>query len=81
MLILGGRGLKLIELVSNILKSSPNKKLKILDLGSNDGILSLPLMKRFSKNIESLTMYDSSKDCLEWVKSQYKEKYHKLIML
>ena len=50
-------------------------ELKILDLGSNDGILSLPLMKRFSKNIESLTMYDSSKDCLDWVKSQYKDKY------
>jgi len=72
---LGGRGLQLIELVQNEIDMFPTKKLKILDLGSNDGILSLPLMKRFSNNIESLTMYDSSKDCLDWVKSQYKTKY------
>jgi glycosyltransferase involved in cell wall biosynthesis/2-polyprenyl-3-methyl-5-hydroxy-6-metoxy-1,4-benzoquinol methylase len=72
---LSGRGLKIIELISDIVDKDPDVKLNILDLGSNDGILSLPLMKRFSKNIESLTMYDSSKACLDWVKSQYKDKY------
>lgn len=72
---LGGRGMKIIELVQNEIDMFPAKKLKILDLGSNDGILSLPLMKRFSNNIESLTMYDSSKAVLNFVESSYKDKY------
>ena len=72
---LSGRGMKLIELVQNEIDMFPTKKLKILDLGSNDGILSLPLMKRFANNIEVLTMYDSSQGVLDYVKSQYKTKY------
>ena len=72
---LNARGEKLIELVSNIIDEDPYKKLNIIDLGSNDGVLSLPLMKRFSKNIESMTLYDSSKECLNFVESCYKETY------
>lgn len=72
---LNGRGKKLIELVESRLGTFPFKKLNILDLGSNDGVLSLPLMKRFSKNIESMTLYDSSADCLNFVKSCYEEIY------
>ena len=72
---LSDRGLKLIELVEAELKRFPNKRFKILDLGSNDGVLSLPLMKRFSAKIDSMTLFDSSKDVLNWVESQYKTKY------
>lgn len=72
---LDGRGETLIKLVQNQLVRFPSKQLTILDLGSNDGILSLPLMKRFSKNIESLTMYDSCSSVLEFVESCYKTKY------
>jgi glycosyltransferase involved in cell wall biosynthesis len=72
---LGGRGEKLIQLIQNEIDMFPSKKLNILDLGSNDGVLSLPLMKRFSNNIESLTMYDSSKEVLNFVESCYKDKY------
>jgi len=70
-----GRVIDLLELVKAEVKDSPNKKLKILDLGSNDGILSLPLLKNFSDNIESVTMYDSSKDVLDFVKKTYGHKY------
>jgi glycosyltransferase involved in cell wall biosynthesis/2-polyprenyl-3-methyl-5-hydroxy-6-metoxy-1,4-benzoquinol methylase len=75
---LNGRSLKLIDLIQSELTLYPNKKLKILDLGSNDGILSLPLLKRFSKNIESMVLYDSSKVVLDWTKSQFGEKYPQL---
>lgn len=72
---LGGRGHKLIELIEKILNDDPMRKLKILDLGSNDGILSLPLMKRFSHSIESMIMYDSSQAVLNHLEKNYKTKY------
>lgn len=72
---LNGRGMQLIQLVETILNDDPTRKLKILDLGSNDGILSLPLMKRFSTNIESLTMYDSCEPVLKHLEKNYKDKY------
>lgn len=72
---LNGRGMQLIQLVENILNNDPTKKLNILDLGSNDGILSMPLMKRFKANIESLTMYDGSAAVLNHLKKNYAEKY------
>jgi glycosyltransferase involved in cell wall biosynthesis/2-polyprenyl-3-methyl-5-hydroxy-6-metoxy-1,4-benzoquinol methylase len=70
---LSNRNLKLIELVEK-----ENRPLKILDLGSNEGILSLPLLKRFSDKITELTMFDSSKDVLDFVKDCYQEKYPQL---
>lgn len=72
---LNGRGLTLIKLIENILNDDPTKKLEILDLGSNDGILSLPLMKRFAPNIKKLTMYDGSQAVLNHLKKNYSEKY------
>lgn len=72
---LNGRGMQLIRLVEGILNNDPTKKLNILDLGSNDGILSMPLMKRFKTNIESLTMYDGSQAVLDHLKKNYSEKY------
>jgi glycosyltransferase involved in cell wall biosynthesis/2-polyprenyl-3-methyl-5-hydroxy-6-metoxy-1,4-benzoquinol methylase len=76
--LLNGRGVKLIELIQAELTMFPNKKLKILDLGSNDGILSLPLLKRFNSNIEQLTMFDSSKAVLDFVNENFGEKYPQL---
>jgi glycosyltransferase involved in cell wall biosynthesis/2-polyprenyl-3-methyl-5-hydroxy-6-metoxy-1,4-benzoquinol methylase len=75
---LNPRGLQLIDVVEKKIAADPSKKLKILDLGSNDGILSLPLLKRFSNNIESLHMVDSSSDCLSHMESQFKHKYPQL---
>lgn len=72
---LNGRGMVLIELVNKMLNEDPTRKLKILDLGSNDGILSMPLMKRYSMNIESLVMYDGSQAVLNHMEKNYKDKY------
>ena len=72
---LNGRSETLIKLVQNILNEDPTKKLNILDLGSNDGILSLPLMKRFSTSIESMTMYDGCQSVLDHLEKNYKNKY------
>jgi glycosyltransferase involved in cell wall biosynthesis/2-polyprenyl-3-methyl-5-hydroxy-6-metoxy-1,4-benzoquinol methylase len=72
---LNGRSQQLIELVKEILEDDPDRQLDILDLGSNDGILSLPLMKRFGKNIKSMTLYDSSKEALDFVKTNFGAKY------
>jgi glycosyltransferase involved in cell wall biosynthesis/2-polyprenyl-3-methyl-5-hydroxy-6-metoxy-1,4-benzoquinol methylase len=72
---LNGRGATLLKLVENILYDDPMRKLNILDLGSNDGILSMPIMKRFSTSIESLTMYDGSQAVLDHLKKNYQEKY------
>jgi len=69
------RTIGLIELIKNEITEFPNKKLKILDLGSNDGILSLPLLKKFANNIESVIMYDTSKEVLEHVNKTYGHKY------
>jgi glycosyltransferase involved in cell wall biosynthesis/2-polyprenyl-3-methyl-5-hydroxy-6-metoxy-1,4-benzoquinol methylase len=70
---LGDRGLKLIDVVGELI--TPDKKLTILDLGCNEGILSLPLMKRYADNIEKMVMYDSSTDVLQFVEESYGEKY------
>ena len=72
---LNGRGMTLIKLIEDILNDDPTKKLNILDLGSNDGILSMPLMKRFKTNIQSLTMYDGSEAVLNHLKNNYEQKY------
>lgn len=72
---LNNRGLTLIKLIEDILNDDPTRKLNILDLGSNDGILSLPVMKRFHTNIESLVMYDGSSAVLEHMRDNYQEKY------
>jgi len=66
---LNDRSLQLIDIVKDY-----DKPLTILDLGCNEGILSLPLMKRFN-NIEKMVMFDGSKDVLDFVKSSYGEKY------
>lgn len=66
---LNDRSFQLIDIVKDY-----DKPLTILDLGCNEGILSLPLMKRF-KNIEKMVMFDGSKDVLDFVKSSYGEKY------
>jgi glycosyltransferase involved in cell wall biosynthesis/2-polyprenyl-3-methyl-5-hydroxy-6-metoxy-1,4-benzoquinol methylase len=66
---LNDRSLQLIDIVKDY-----DKPLTILDLGCNEGILSLPLMKRFD-NIEKMVMFDGSKDVLDFVKSSYGEKY------
>jgi glycosyltransferase involved in cell wall biosynthesis/2-polyprenyl-3-methyl-5-hydroxy-6-metoxy-1,4-benzoquinol methylase len=68
----------LVKIVKNLIKENPNKKLKIVDLGSNNGLLSLPLLKRFSKNIESVVLFDSNKKALEWTKNQFGKKYKQL---
>ena len=57
---------------------SPQKKFKILDLGSNDGILSLPLLKQFNDNIDSVIMYDSSTDVLDHINKTYGKRYPKI---
>lgn len=75
---LGDRGLKLIEVVDGLVS---NKKLTILDLGCNEGILSLPLMKRFGDNIEKLVMYDGSKDVLDFVEKCFGEKYPQIAFI
>ena len=56
----------------------PLKKVKILDLGSNDGILSMPLMKRFSPNIERMIMFDSCQPILDHMKKNYEKKYSQI---
>ena len=72
---LNGRGQTLIKLIEDILNEDPIRKLRIVDLGSNDGILSLPLIKRFNNNIESLVMVDSCQPVLDHVKTVFGEKY------
>ena len=72
---LTNRVIGLFELIKNEITEFPDKKLKILDLGSNDGVLSLPLLKQFANNIESVIMYDSSKGVLEHVNKTYGHKY------
>lgn len=72
---LNGRGMQLIKLVEQILNDNPTKKLNILDLGSNDGVLSMPLMKRFSPSIESMTMFDGSSEVLSHMEKNYRDKY------
>lgn len=75
---LNDRSMKLISLVQAQVTMFPNKKITILDVGSNNGILSLPLLKRFSKNIEKLIMYDSSAAVLNDVSKAFGEKYPQL---
>lgn len=75
---LSGRGMQLVDLVREITETEPGRQLKILDLGSNNGVLSLPLLKRFSKNISSMTLYDSSKAALDFVKETFGKKYPQL---
>ena len=75
---LNGRGLTLISLVENMLNNDPTRKLNILDLGSNDGILSMPLMKRFNHSIESLTLYDGCQPVLDHLKKNYENKYSQI---
>jgi glycosyltransferase involved in cell wall biosynthesis len=69
---LNDRSLQLIDIIKDY-----DKPLTILDLGCNEGILSLPLLKRFN-NIEKMVMFDGSADVLDFVKDSYGEKYPSL---
>lgn len=72
---LNERSQKVIDLVQTIVDKDPNVKLKILDLGSNDAILTLPLVKRHSANIEQIVLYDSSQEALDFVKNTFGDRY------
>lgn len=72
---LNERSQKVIDLVQTIVDKDPSVKLKILDLGSNDAILTLPLVKRHSANIEQIVLYDSSQAALDFVKNTFGSRY------
>lgn len=76
--MLDERGIHLITVVDDLIKKTPAKKLKIVDIGSNDGVLSMPLMKRFSNNISEMILVDTYKPILDIVEKKYKSKYPQL---
>ena len=67
------RALQLKKVVGDLIKSNPNQKINILDIGCNNGTLSIPLLLDYVNNINTLTLYDSSEQAISLNKEWYKD--------
>lgn len=72
------RNWDLFRLLEQRIDKDPGKKFKVLDLGSQNGVLSMPLLKKFAQYIDSVTMFDSSELALDYVKTHFCDQYSQI---
>jgi glycosyltransferase involved in cell wall biosynthesis/2-polyprenyl-3-methyl-5-hydroxy-6-metoxy-1,4-benzoquinol methylase len=53
-------------------------KLRVLDLGCHDGVISIPLLEKYGLYIDELTAYDGCTPALEYLDSNYSDKFPQL---
>jgi len=58
-----------------------NYNLNVLDLGSYDGCVSLPLLEKYSLYINNLYAYDYCQDALDNFEKTYKSQYNQIITI
>ena len=63
------------QVLIDLVDADPRANITVLDLGCNEGILSLPLLGKFGNNIKKLIAYDGAKNVIDHFSSAWGKKY------